>query len=120
MSRGRSKVHPRYKTRYRVTNWAEYDRALRDRGDITLWLTPAAIAAWTPLATGAPGGQRRYSDVAIETALAVRLVFGLPWRQTEGLLRSVVSLMGLELDIPDHTTLSRRTGELEVTLDRRL
>ena len=116
MSKNRSKVHPNYKTRYRVRNWAEYDRALRNRGDITLWLTPAAIAAWTPLGTGARGGQRRYSDVAIEAALALRLVFGLAWRQTEGLLGSVLSLMGLDLEVPDHTTLSRRTAGLEVDL----
>ena len=56
MSKRRSKVHPNYKTRYRVRNWPDYDRALRRRGDLTIWLTPAAIAAWTPLGTGARGG----------------------------------------------------------------
>ncbi|MCP3913899.1 MAG: IS5 family transposase, partial [Actinomycetia bacterium] len=65
------------------------------------------------------GGQRRYSEAAIEAALAVRLVFGLPWRQTEGLLGSVLSLMGLELQVPDHTTLSRRTAGLDVGLELR-
>ncbi len=119
MSKRRSKVHPSYKTRYRVRNWPDYDRALRRRGDITIWLTPAAIAAWTPLGTGARGGQRRYSETVIEAALTLRMVFGLAWRQTEGLLRSVLSLMGLELEVPDHTTLSRRTVGLEVELKRR-
>ena len=86
MSKRRSMVHPNYKTRYRVRNWPDYDRALRRRGDITIWLTPAAIAAWTPLGTGARGGQRQYSDTVIEAALTLRMVFGLAWRQTEGLL----------------------------------
>ncbi len=119
MSKRRSRVHPNYKTRYRVRNWHDYDRALRCRGDITIWLTPAAIAAWTPLGTRARGGQRRYSDTVIETALTLRMVFGLAWRQTEGLLHSILSLMGLELEVPDHTTLSRRTVGLKVELKRR-
>ena len=119
MSKSRSKVHPSHKTKYRVRNWDRYDRALRQRGDITLWLTPAAIATWTPLPTGRRGGQPRYSDVAIEAALALRMVFHLPWRQTEGLLASILKLMGLGLDVPDHTTLSRRTSGLNVELTRR-
>jgi len=81
----RSKVHPSHKTKYRVRNWNRCDQTLRKRGDIPVWLTPAAIAAWTPLPTGRMGGRPRYSDVAIEAALALRMVFRLPWRQTEGL-----------------------------------
>ncbi|NCG21148.1 MAG: hypothetical protein GWP91_19220 [Rhodobacterales bacterium] len=60
------KVHPTYKTRYRGTNWPEYDRALVRRGDLTIWFTPAALRAWTPLPTGEVGGQRIYSDPGIE------------------------------------------------------
>jgi hypothetical protein len=111
-----SRVHPKYKTKYRVQNWQEYERGLVERGDITVWLSPAAIAAWRPKRTGRPGGQRRYSDLAIETALTMRLVFGLPLRQAEGFLRSLFRLMGLELPVPDHTTLSRRNKVLEVQL----
>ncbi len=93
-----SRVHPAYKTKYRVTNWPEYDRSLVGRGDITLWFSTDAIAAWTPEPSGRRGGQQKYSDVAIETALALRLAFGLPLRQAEGFLRSVMSLMNLDLD----------------------
>ena len=116
--KSRSKIHPNHKTRYRVVNWAEYDRSLRRRGDITIWFTPAAIEAWKPLSTGSRGGQPRYSDVAIEVSLAIRMLFGLAWRQTEGLLRSLVSLMSLDLAIPDHTTLSRRTAGLDLALKK--
>ncbi len=63
-----SKVHPKYKTKYRVANWPAYNQALVRRGDVTLWLAPEAIAAWTPRRSGMRGGQRRYSDLAIETA----------------------------------------------------
>ncbi len=118
VSKSRSKVHPNYKGRYRVTNWSEYDRALVRRGDLTIWFTPEVVAAWQPRGEGFRGGQRRYSDVAIEAALTLRLLFRLPWRQTEGLLASIFSLLGLGLKAPDHTTLSRRTGGLRVELHR--
>ena len=70
-----SRVHPKYKTKYRVSNWAEYDRALVQRGDITLWFSPNATDSWTPGPSGKRGGQRKFSDQAIETALVLRLVF---------------------------------------------
>src|SRR5664279_6595050 len=97
------------KARYRVENWREYEVALRDRGSLTVWVTPEAIAAWHPARTGRPGRSAHYSDLAIETGVMLRLAFARPWRQTEGLLRSVTTLLGLRLDVPDHTTLSRRT-----------
>jgi hypothetical protein len=109
-----SRVHPKYKTRCRVGNWTEYDRALVQRGDITLWISPDAIDAWEPAPSGRRGGQRRFSDPAIETALTLRLVFKLPLRQAEGFLRSVLSLMRIDLEAPDHTTLSRRGQHLNI------
>ena len=74
----KSRVHPTYKTKYRVKNWASYDRALVRRGDVTVWFSAAAIAAWEPAGVGRRGGQLRYSDLAIETALTIRLIFTLP------------------------------------------
>ena len=71
----KSKVHPRYKTKYRVANWAAYNQALVRRGDVTVWLSSEAIAAWTPGRSGRRGGQQRYSDLAIETALTLRLLY---------------------------------------------
>ena len=76
-----SKVHPTYKTKCRVANWAAYNQALVRRGDVTVWLSSDAIAAWTPRRSGQRGGQRRYSDLAIETALTLRLLYHLPLRQ---------------------------------------
>ena len=105
----KSRVHPKFKTKYHVANWPEYERALVQRGDVTLWLSADAIDAWPPRPSGRRGGQRRFSDHAMETALTLRLVFGLPLRQVEGFLRSVLSVMRVDLDTPDHTTLSRRS-----------
>ena len=113
-----SRVHPKYKTKYRVGNWAEYDKALVQRGDITLWISEDAIESWKPAPTGLRGAQRKFSDHAIETALALRLIFKLPLRQAEGFLRSVLSLMSADLEAPDHTTLSRRSQNLNVDLQR--
>lgn len=109
-------MHPKYKTKYRITNWADYDKALVKRGDITLWISEDAIKSWTPLRTGKRGAPRKYSDAAVETALTLRLVYGLPLRQSEGFLRSLLNIMGLGLDAPDHTTLSRRSRQLNIAL----
>ena len=114
----KSRVHPTYKTKYRVENWDSYDRALVRRGDVTLWVSPAAVATWAPAGVGTRGGQRKYSDLAIETALTLRLIFHLPLRHTEGFLTSLFGMMGLGLSAPDHTTLSQRGQSLDVMLRR--
>ena len=101
-----------YKTKYRVANWPAYNRALVCRGDVTVWLSSEAIAAWTPRRSGRRGVQRRYSDLAIETALTLRLLYHLPLRQAEGFLHALFGMMRLDLSAPDYTTLSRRSQHL--------
>jgi Transposase DDE domain len=81
------------KPRYRVTNWPEYDAALRRRGSLTVWFTDEAIAAWRAEPRTTPGGQPYYSALAITTALTMRAVFHLALRQTEGLIGSVIALL---------------------------
>ena len=108
----KSKVHPTYKTKYRVANWPAYNRALVRRGDVTVWLSSEAIAAWTPRRSGRRGGQRRYSDLAIETALTLRLIYHLPLRQAAGFLHALFGMMRLDLSAPDDTTRSRRSQHL--------
>ncbi len=89
-----------------MTNAAAYDEALRRRGSLTVWLTDAAIAAWKAEPRTTRGGQSRYSGLAIATALTVRAVFRLALRQAEGLIGSIIAPLGLDLAVPDHTTLS--------------
>jgi hypothetical protein len=108
------------KSRYRVRNWAEYEVGLQKRGDLTVWLSDAALDAWRAPASGKPGGQRTDADLAIEAALTIGMVFHLPLRQTEGFIRSLVQLLELDLPIPDHTTLSRRLQKLNGIRVRRL
>ncbi|MCP4453619.1 MAG: hypothetical protein GY809_19335, partial [Planctomycetes bacterium] len=99
-----------------VRNWREYEAGLRDRGSLTVWITLAdgKLANWDAprLKSRKPGRQLRYSDHAIETAVTVGMVFGLASRQTEGFLRSLLGLLNLDNDVPDHTTISRRKARL--------
>ena len=101
-----------------VTNWRAYDASLRQRGSLTVWFTEAAVAAWHAEPRTTPGGQPHYSALAITTALTLKAVFRLALRQTEGLIGSIIGLLGLDLSVPDHTTLSRRAETLEVPRPR--
>jgi hypothetical protein len=102
------------KQRHRVTNWAEYGAALCQRGSLTVWFSEGAIAAWQAEPRTTRGGQSHYSALAIRTALTLRAVFRLALRQTEGLIGSILQLLGLDLAVPDHSTLSRRAETLKV------
>jgi hypothetical protein len=110
----RDRRHHIPKQRHQVTNWATYDASLRARGSLTVWFTAEAMEAWKAEPRTGRGGQPRYSDLAIATALTLRTVFRLALRQTEGLIGSVLQLLGLDLPVPDHSTLSRRAETLEV------
>ena len=114
----RSKVHPTYKTTYRVGKWSAYEQALVQRGDVTLGLSADATDAWRPAPSGRPGAPKTFSDCAIETALTLHRVFRVPLRQAEGFVRSVLSLLGVDLAAPAHTTRSRRSQSLAVEFRR--
>src|ERR687886_1274741 len=85
------------KQQHRVANWAVYDAALRQHGSLMVWFTEVAIAAWHAEPRTTPGGQAHYSALAITTALTLRAVFHLALRQTEGLIGSIIRLLGLDL-----------------------
>jgi len=102
------------KQKHQVMNWREYDASLRQRGSLTVWFTDEAIEAWRAEPRTTPGGQPWYSPLAILTALTLKAVFRLALRQTEGLIGSIIGLLGLALAVPDHTTLCRRAETLEV------
>jgi transposase len=107
------------KMKFKVRNWASYDAGLRRRGSLTLWVTDEAIAKWQAPPRLNPGGQAHYSDMAIKTALMLRLTFHLPLRQTEGFMTSIFALLGVTVSAPDHSTLSRRAATLpSVSLGR--
>ena len=100
------------KSKYKLTNWREYNEALRRRGDFTIYFTEDAIAGWRPEKAGKRGRPPEYSDVAIEATVLIRQVFHQPLRQTEGFMNSLVRVMKAEIAIPDYTTISKRSIEL--------
>lgn len=96
------------KKQYRVCNWKEYNQSLVNRGKITLWVNDEAIKKWVPRKTKKSGRPFQYSQTAIDTALMIRYVFNLPLRATEGFLGSILSLLNINLPIPDYTLLCKR------------
>ena len=100
------------KARYAVKNWPEYEASLRHRGDLRIWIADDVADHWTVAGKRTPKGDPIYTDLAIETVLTLRLVFHQPLRQTEGFMSSILAFMGLDLPVPDHSTLSRRGGGL--------
>ena len=102
------------KQQHPATNTYAYYAALRQRGSLTVWFSEGVIAAWKAEPRTTRGGRPRYSGLAIATALPLRAVFRLALRQTEGLIGSIVALLGLDLAVPDHSTLSRRAETLGV------
>src|SRR3954468_11265794 len=106
----RDRRHRIPRQKHKVTNWPAYEAGLRQRGSLTVWFTEEAVEAWAAEPRTTRGGQPWYSPLAILTALTLRAVFRLAFRQTEGLIGSIVGLLGLALRVPDHTTLSRRAA----------
>lgn len=107
------------KATYRIKNWAEYNKALVQRGSLTIWFHEDILETWKkPTQTGNPGHPFEYSDLAIECALTLKAVYGLALRQTQGFLASLLELVQVEVDTPCYTTFSRRAKTLEVALPR--
>ena len=101
---------------YRVKNWSSYNRALVARGSLTVWLDDSFWRQWYDQRPSQRGAQFVYSDPTIEWILTVRVLLGLPLRQTQGFIQSLLGLMQLALAAPDYSTLSRRQGKLAVVL----
>ena len=111
----------RTKQQYRLRNWSDYNKALVRRGSLTIWISEEVLAAWRNRErTGKRGTPRTYADLAILCMATLEAVYHLPLRATEGLTLSVVNLLGLQLAVPDYTTLCRRRRSLEVVLPRSL
>ena len=106
------------KATYRVSNWAAYNDSLVQRGSLTVWISEEVIEEWRPTPQGRRqrGGQVEYSDRAIECLLTLKAVFRLPYRQTAGFGRSIMALLGVQVTVPDYTTLCKRSANLAVDL----
>lgn len=105
------------KASYKITNWKQYNESLVKRGSITFWFDDEVVQNWKhPNVAPKVGRPFTYSDLAVECMLTLRELFRLPYRQTEGLGRSLASLMQVEIPIPDFTSLAKRAAKLKVEL----
>jgi hypothetical protein len=104
-------------TRYRTTNWSDYNAALRKRGSLSVWFDPEMV--WHAGKTGKRGRPETVSDAAIQTCLTLKVLFGLPLRQTVGLVESLIQMAGLDWPVPDYSTLCRRQARIAVQVPYR-
>ena len=104
-------------TKYKTKNWSAYNEALKHRGSLSIWFDPEMT--WTPSPSGKRGRQRQFSDAAIQTCLTMKVLFGLPLRQTTGFVESLLKMVGLDWAVPDFSTLCRRQKALNVSLPYR-
>ena len=102
------------KSRYRTTNWKQYNAALKARGSLSIWLDKRM--AWFAAASGKRGRSPKFSDAAIQFCLTLKNLFGLALRQTTGLVESVLQLCGLAWSAPDFSTLCRRQRDFDVQI----
>lgn len=107
------------KARYKVINWTDYNKALINRGSLTMWFSEEVIRIWLKAEqTGRRGHPIKYADTAIECMLILKGVFRLPLRQTQGIIGSLMNLIGIELPVPHYSTLCRRMPKIRVPLPR--
>jgi hypothetical protein len=111
-----SRRHKFKKSRYKITNWRDYNKALIERGSITLWLSPKIIKSWRAKKSKQKlqCAQFKYSDLAIETAITIKAAMHMPYRATQGFFESLFKLMNLSLTTPNYTTMCRRMVKLEL------
>jgi len=104
-------------TQYKTKNWSSYNDSLKQRGSLSIWFDPEMV--WTPPPSGKRGRQQQFSDAAIQTCLTLKVLFGMPLRQTIGFVQSLLRLVGLDWAAPDFSTLCRRQQTLNVSLPYR-
>lgn len=110
------------KVAYKIRNWKQYNRALINRGNLTIWIPEDIVEAWYAAADQKPTGRGRlftYSDACIELALTLRTLFHLTLRSTQGFLEGWTKLMRLHLKVPHYSQLSRRAGALHIPIPRK-
>lgn len=101
-------------TKYKTTNWSAYNESLKRRGSLSIWFDPEMT--WRPPPTGKRGRQPSFSEAALQTCLTMKVLFGMPLRQTTGVVQSLLKLVGLDWVVPDFRTLCRRQRTLNVSI----
>ena len=111
------KQERRQKDKYKVTNWRDYNRSLVKRGDITIWFDEDLLRCWYYQGPNQKGAQYKYSQQCMRSLLQLKVVFGLKYRQLEGLASSLLGIMGIEIRVPSYSQISRRAKQVKVKMD---
>jgi len=103
------------KKTYRVRNWSDYTKNLKQRGSIEIWIDKEVINC-SIKTSGDKGRPVEYHDSFIECLLVVRAVYHLPLRQLEGFMNDIVNMADLNCKVPNYTTVCKRQKKLNVAL----
>ena len=103
--------------KYKTKKWSSYNDGLKQRESLLIWFDPEMV--WTPPPSGKRGRLQQIDDAAIQTCLRLKVLFGMPLRQTTGFIQSLLRLVGLDWAAPDFSTLCRRQQILNVSLPYR-
>jgi hypothetical protein len=101
---------------YKVNNWPEYNKSLKNRGSLSIWLSDDVKESWYYQGLQSPGGEKVYSDTCIEFCLTIKHLYKLGYRQTEGFIKSLFDLMEIQLEVPSYTQMQRRSKHLQVNI----
>ena len=105
------------KARFSVRNWRRYNESLVARGSITFWFSDETLRNWYhENGEGKRGRPFTYRDSTMELFLSMRELLHLPYRQTEGFVRSVLALVAEGLHVPDFTSAAKRAAKLGIAL----
>lgn len=106
------------RTKYKITNWKEYNKSLIERGKINIWLDKENLKNWRAEKQKKRGKPKQYSDGLIELCLMVKHLYNLPYRTTEGFIKSVFEQLKIDIEVPSYTQMSRRAAQLSLKLKR--
>jgi len=107
------------KTKYRIKNWSAYNKALVNRGSLTIWFDKKSVDSWyNKKVTGKKGRPIVYSNLAIQCCLTLKVIYHLPLRATQGFVSSLLELLQLPLSTPDYSLLSIRQKTLPLKLPK--
>ena len=100
---------------YRTTNWSSYNRALINRGKLTIWFDPKT--QWYAQSQGKHGRNQTYSDAAIQCCLMIKSLFRLSLRMVNGFVQRLIHLCRLDWTAPDYSTICRRQKHIDIAIN---
>jgi len=111
-----NKNQDKLREKYKLTNWSAYNKSLKNRGKLRIWLSDDVKSSWLYTASQKPGGEIIYSDVCIEFCLTIKHLYGLAYRQTEGFIEDIFELCGIDLPVPSYSQIQRRSKTVKINI----